>query len=875
MANSSQELNPTEPRPLLAFETFDPVAIPTNPDYKPRPFPRPNRPNRNRQYQRLSPQFGALQTALADEAMTLAGDTVEPDPEFIVVFEVAGTIAKFMRVAQGIDGLGFQTERQGDGFEPDDEFYFVDDDGDPVDKAVTQSLYVVMANAQAIDELVRLFALFQQNREMEFETGLTPLRDIFDELHTVRRWGASDRIAETGLLEEWRAEVAVVGNSGVARIEIELVWRDTPNAREADLANIRALLGSIDQAKVIHVSVIEPIRYHGVLAEIPPAQVQAVLDDGPEAIALLRANEVLFVTPAVPMAIELGDGTDDVTYSWPPPPPHIAGTAKVALLDGVPMGNHDALAGRIDVDDPHDRAAAYSTSQRSHGTAMASLIIHGDLNDPQPPISSPLYIQPILVPHTFFAKKEEPPPNQLFVDVVHSAFERMFSDKNPASETIKIVNLSVGDPARPFIRRPSPLARLIDYLIVKHNVLVIVSGGNHTDLELVVPAETLAETATLDAAVRSATHKQARLRRLMAPAESLNALTVGATHDDSADVQLGQTVIDPVISGAVAPYSPVGFGLKRSPKPEIHNAGGRLVMARPTAEKGLVELHSTTTGPTGPGLRHAAPTPAGSTSGTLHSSGTSNAAALTTHSAHQLLDLLEDLTSDDKDPAFPAVEYHPVLLKALLVHASSWPKTARDWADHLGADSTNRKRLLTQHMGFGMINQDRVGTAATARVCLIGAGSLKNKKRASFRFPLPPSLSSPTGWRRLTLTLAWFSPIVAATQQYRVAQLTMNSPRETLRLGASEAYHHFNGNGTVIHQVLDSDRAAGYALDQHLAIDVDCKARVGRIREPVRFGIAASIEVGSDIQIDLHSEVRQRLRNNVQERVQEQERVRP
>jgi hypothetical protein len=65
----------------------------------------------------------------------------------------------------------------------------------------------------------------------------------------------------------------------------------------------------------------------------------------------------------------------------------------VALLGGVPLQNHELLANRLNVDDPHELERLAVVSQRHHGTAMASLILHGDLNGeggarPSPPRAS-------------------------------------------------------------------------------------------------------------------------------------------------------------------------------------------------------------------------------------------------------------------------------------------------------------------------------------------------------------------------------------------------------------------------------------------------------------------------------------------------------
>jgi hypothetical protein len=572
------------------------------------------------------------------------------DPEFIVVFELAGTVDGFIRAIQGVGGLAFITDFVGDGIEPDDEFYNVDEDGERIESMVRQTLYLVMANSAAIDELVRLFALWQANPKAEFATGLAPLRQVFAELHTVRRWGPQDRIAETGLLEDLLETIDVVGGSGSFPVEVELVWRDTPDARQLAQGEVERALGS---AAVQSTVVIESIRYHAVLAEITADEVLSVVENGPESVELFRVDEVLFVSSAVPMSLPTNLGQEYGSIAVDDRLP--TGSPVVALLDGLPLANHDLLTRRIVIDDPEDRAAQYTPSQCGHGTTMASLIVHGDLSDPGPALDTPLLVEPGLVPHSFVSGVECPPPNLLLVDVIHSAFVRLFEGDKPTAPSVRIVNLSLGDPSRVFSRRLSPLARLLDYVAFKFNLLVVVSAGNHGDVAPVVPRTALGDASELSKAVRIAVHGQARVRRLLAPAEAINALTVGALHaDGSTTTDLPDTVLDPLAPGSVALYSPSGSGFRRSPKPEIHAPGGRSICASPApGSVADVALERVSASATGPGILAAAPSLSGSTTGTSYSCGTSNAAALVSRSAHRVLRVLESLEPADGEPAFP------------------------------------------------------------------------------------------------------------------------------------------------------------------------------------------------------------------------------
>lgn len=52
-----------------------------------------------------------------------------------------------------------------------------------------------------------------------------------------------------------------------------------------------------------------------------------------------------------------------------------SGDPIVALLDGLPLENHDFLNGRLTVDDPDGWAAETPAADRHHGTNMASLLL--------------------------------------------------------------------------------------------------------------------------------------------------------------------------------------------------------------------------------------------------------------------------------------------------------------------------------------------------------------------------------------------------------------------------------------------------------------------------------------------------------------------
>lgn len=866
MADASAPVG--DARPLLAFPLPTTGRIP--PADGPNRYRPVSRPSPGRQGTRLTPQFRALRDALEAERAQLAQSTAAADPELVAVFDLAGGVDNFLRAAAGIEGLEFLSDLQEDRVEADDDFFY-EAEREVTDEAVPQSLYMVMTNAQAVNELVRLFDLWQADPSTTFARGLNPLKQVFGLLRGIRRWGPEDRVRETGLLEEWADEVAVVGAQGTSRVEIELWYRADESVRAQAEAQVAAIVQEMG-GSVVARSLQEAIAYHAMLADLPTAAVARVLAQGVDAIELLTTEAIMLVSPSRPMSI----GTPEPTGAGPIGLDMTApsGSPRVALLDGVPLGGHLALDGRLVIDDPDDRSALYGMAQRCHGTSMASIIIHGDLAAPGASIRQPLYVRPILTPHEQFPRTEIVPRDELLVDLVHRAVRRIFEadgGAEPAAPGVRIVNLSIGDPARVFIRRLSPLARLLDWLAHRYNVVIVVSGGNHAASHPEIDAAVLGDSEAAAAATARSLYERARQRRLLSPAEAVNVLTVGAVHADRVDVNLPDTVVDLVATGTPAAYSPVGFGFRRSVKPEVMLPGGRQIFrAPPPGATGMLEVEPADTAALGPGVVVAAPGLGGELDAITHTRGTSNAAALATRSLNAIFDVLESVTVDAAGSPFPDPQYHPVLAKTLLVHAAGWHQLIPTMRDALGLSGQAVRRELTRLLGYGPVRDERLASADRTRVVLLGAGSIDKDQRHTFRFPLPTALSAARDWRRLTITLGWLSPINVRSQKYRMARLQFTPPLDDLALRPVEADHAAVLKGTVQHQVLEGDEAVAFVDGTQLVIDVDCRADAGSFPWPVRFGLAASLEVASNVQVDVHGEVLVSLRQEVRQRARAQ-----
>ncbi len=263
-------------------------------------------------------------------------------------------------------------------------------------------------------------------------------------------------------------------------------------------------------------------------------------------------------------------------------------------------------------------------------------------------------------------RAERIPEEVLPVDLVHRSVRRIFEGEGAEPATapsVRIINLAIGDPNRPLYSFPSAWARLLDWLSLKYNVLFIVSAGNHVEpIELDMPAENFNElkaaSPSLRKAILKAINKRAIHRRLFSPAESINALTVGALHSDASPLSVPNQAasygpidllgVNPLANMVMpSPINAQGPGFRRSIKPEILMPGGRvLYRERPTGNSQEVILEPVkTTRP--PGQQVASPPKRpGLLTDTYYCRGTSNAAALATRSAARLYEVIQRLRDE-------------------------------------------------------------------------------------------------------------------------------------------------------------------------------------------------------------------------------------
>ena len=841
--------------PLLVFP--NPVVVDRS---RRRGFPSHVRiPTAAQQAERLAPQFQRLQDTMNQKRVSLQGNPLGIQPEQVLVLETVGSIDNFTNALKRIDGLEWMGELENLEIGPDHGFQ---DENNP-DRFLRGQLFMVMTDQRALQEMQAFFDRWREGSNAKFPYGLSKLKQAFEYLYAVRPWDAEDRIRDTNLLEDWEERLQF-GDQPIP-FEADLWFRSNSSRRQASAAHLHSIVESLG-GKIITECVVPEILYHGVLGIIPPERAQEILSR--EEVRLLQCDGIMRLRPVGQCGITLPEDSSNTNAfdEEPLEPPNKE--PLVALLDGLPLTRHNKLDGWIQVDDPDDYESDYQANQRFHGTTMASLICHGDLHDGGESADRWIYSRPIMKPKLDFngQSHEAIPEDVLPVDLIHRVVRRMYESINgepPAAPSVRVINLSVCDGARPFDREISPLARLLDWLSWEYGVLFIVSAGNHDhELELDLPREDLQKLtgSELEDAVIKALPADSRHRRLLSPSETINGITLGASHEDVSE-NLTQNLIDPFPKmGQPSVTSAQGPGYRRIIKPDVLLPGGRQLLAEKlgnTHPKAILRVHSSLSPP---GQLVAAPGFQGELNQTCSTRGTSNATALASRGALFLHRTIEELRQ--QSGGRPPTEYDTVLLKALLVHGANWTNTWEVYQQALQTGKNKRRfrDFLTRFLGYGPADIQKVMVCTDQRATVLGVGELGNEEAAEFVLPLPPSLSAVTDNRRLTITLAWLTPIASTTQKYRVAHLWFNpTERNIIATKRRDADFQAVQRGTVQHEVLEGYEAVPYQDGTSLIVKVNCRDDAARIREPIRFGLAVTLEVAESLNVPVYQEIRDRL----------------
>lgn len=825
-------------------------------------------PEHHRQVERLEPQMNRVSDDFTRFKGLIDKSMIGVEPELVLVLELANRIDN---LAQAVNAAGLEWLGEWD---LDME---IDDDFPAVGKKSTRDgrLFVSMANQQGMDKLLALWQQWQ--REKTLPRGKTKWRDIFACLKKIRPWGRQETLVETGMKDHWDN----LSDEEIASFQIECFYHQNHDKRVNVENDIRDFL-SKGRGEIINDFIDRPdIAFHAVKAHMPVMEIRRLLnisDNTEEGLHLFIYPNVMYFRQtgqSIATAVE-GDGEEAEYPQTEAEQPPIA-----AILDGVPNLQHKALENHVDFDDPFNLANEYLPGERQHGTAMASLVIHGDLSDEtREPIRSKVHhvavMQVDILARNFGDKVEHFPGDCFYEDRIERAVRRLVEhdgEIEAQAPTVRIINLSLGDETRPFIHTPSPWARLLDWLSWKYRILFCVSAGNYSDDYDFGVTYSEYQSKTNEEKTQLLLKKMQNTlshRRLLAPAESINALTIGALHHDESDDNFysGRRIDLLPHKKMLSPISRLGHGFRRSIKPEIYFPGGRQLYREPIPgsdsnfkiDKSLLP----------PGQKVAWDSDqAGERSKYLFKRGTSNATALATHAGVKIYEVLRHLNEGSRN-RIPD-EFMAVVIKALLVHGSIQNEHARKTVEHLKNPQNSRqfKTVLTRFLGYGVVDVDRVLACTEQRGTAIGFGEITTDETHEYRFPVPGDFGGQEIFRRMVVTLAWFSPINPRHRYLREAKLAINPLAKwvetPLSLKRTDGDHHQVKRGTLQHEVLEGNTLLEqFQKDEEIVLQIFCKKdATENLEEKIPYGLAVTLEASEGNQIPVYEKIKQRLSEQI------------
>ncbi len=832
-------------------------------------------PSIDRQSQRFETKITNLDTAIKNEELRLSQSIVGLEPERLLVFEIKGDIQDFYKAVEKTPGMEFLGESFIGEDDPNEDFIYrkKDEEGKEVDddKKVPKRLFLTINNQTALNELKRYWNNYKN--KVGFVFGTTKFRTLFEHLNDIRDYSVKDRYEDTGILDYFRERQEL--NEEELYFELELTYRNDDVYLSKVYAHIKHLIET-NKGNLIESSytIIKDIKYHAVIAKVPIKLFEELKED--TNITFFKCEQVLFIRP-VGQSIynqNIDEETEEISeIKELDNSKDLNEDTIVALFDGLPLQNHALLKGKLIIDDPENIEDNYPSKARKHGTSMSSLILYGDLNSNQIEIASrKIYIRPILFPifNSFTNNYDEVIPNdKLFIDVIHSAVKRIFEGTDsvkPLAPNTKIINLSIGDIHRPFLINNSSWSRLIDWLAFKYNILFIISSGNFTeDIELSLGDTQFSELTSeqkeelLLSSIIDGNFK----RKIIAPAESINAITVGAFYSDeyNGDIVTNNSRVELLDNKSqISPISRIGMGYQNSIKPDILVQGGRQLYRTNPLNSDIFKIDSNGLPP---GHKVAFPDQKDTNQGTGYIRGTSNSAALATRFGIRIHEVLETLSFESL--TIPD-EYYAVIIKSLLVHGASNQHMELFYK----VFGETKKTKLLPYIGHGLIlNEEKVLACTEQQVTLIGFGALGKDQSQIFELPLPNEISAQNISKQLTITLAWFSPLNFTSNNYRKAALYIdnirgvNSEENDIDWDGSLYDYNASKRGSVQHLKYLGTGADAYIENSTLKIQVNCREDAYKLAENIKYGLAVTFELIDNTTINIYNEIRQRIAQKV------------
>ncbi len=675
-------------------------------------------------------------------------------PERLLVFKVTGSIQNFVNAVNKITGLELIDE---------EELASDDQDKSPV-------AYLLIPDEKALKELLSLWDRWLAGRLVHGEGSW---KDLFKCLKDLHPWGPEDRVQPVDR-QIIGAGISKLSDADLTHLEVELVFRKNEQATLYEIElnqKINEMGGS-----VISRAYIEDIAYHALLIELPVSSVRDIVALNPKSLA-----ELDLVMHIRPQSLATGVDVSDVSESTLEISDRALGNPILAILDGVPVAAHPWLRKHLIVDDQFDLEREALVEGRKHGTAMASLIVHGDLNKKETSLPRKIHFIPVLGNGDDFTSKA------LIIDMIYLAIKKMKEGTEATAPDVLIVNLSLGNKNCQFYGNLSPWARLLDRLAYHFGILFIVSAGNITEsfgIDGFNNSTEYADAQEIDRRTKTLKAIAADMadRRIMSPAETVNGITVGAANIDNVPLneRLTAKPVNPYPGIVISnPSSALGPGFARSVKPDIIMPGARehlrMISSGPSLEVAPAAAARAF------GLKVAAPMRDGIEESAGYTGATSAAAALASRTCHRIHDALEEAYGDD----FVGLSHieKALILKALLAHPAKWPEETAELIRNTVGPFDNKQHVrqkdnIRRFIGYGFVDSDDAVACAADRATFWATGALGQEQAVPISVPIPLVIGGKAQPHEVSATLAWFTPTAPGRKSYRTVRLSLLDPTD-------------------------------------------------------------------------------------------------
>ena len=180
----------------------------------------------------------------------------------------------------------------------------------------------------------------------------------------------------------------------------------------------------------------------------------------------------------------------------------------------------------------------------------------------------------------------------------------------------------------------------------------------------------------------------------------------------------------------------------------------------------------------------------------------------------------------------------------------------------------HEREELTRFLGYGRPDIQRVLDCAEIRATLVGWGSIRADEADQYRVPLPTGLEGVHGFRAISITVAWLTPLNLNHRMYRMAKLeAFPGSDKAFSLGVChnkcQPPPNATGRSTIFHQRWEGTKAAPFIDGGDLVLNVSCKSAADGLDVGIPYGLAVTLEVGTEIVIPVYEEIRNRLRQAV------------